>query len=329
MCIEWSSIFSTPPFRISTALFTKGPFLLVGEAAADDVLEPVRDQAGDLSEDGEVERAFRERERILDCLHSRIGDARFSRVVEEPLATVVTEAHRKQRDPGDDVAIVHESKDTRPELGIDRIGEVLRADARLSEGVDALHRNLAHEQCLSRAQLRERAAKAVAGDPDRFAAAIHQAPRQDFAVGERHAPHFAKRAVETRMDLAGVLVIPRIARRAEIREPVHRTVRLRATKRDDDRVAAFGDETLRVLVVEEVEGTREAAHLRPFGAAFGRVVRHRRRLGQNLSIGRRKRRRTRFECHGDRPFPGSSRSSIVPSVSPKPAKADACMGGHR
>src|SRR4030095_7247586 len=119
------------------------------------------------------------------------------------------------------------------------------------------------------------------------------------------------------MDLAGVLVIPRIAGRAEIREPVHRPVRLRATKCDDDRVAAFGDETLRVLVVEEVEGTREAAHFCPFRGAFGRVVSHRRGLGQNLSIGRRKRRCTWFECHGDRSFPGGSRSSIVPSVSPK------------
>ena len=52
------------------------------------LLEAVRHQAGDLSEDGEVERTFRERERILDRLHSRIGNARFSRVVEEPLAAV-------------------------------------------------------------------------------------------------------------------------------------------------------------------------------------------------------------------------------------------------
>jgi len=43
-----------PAFQDLDGAFTKGSFLLVGETAADDVLEPVRDQAGDLSEDGRL-----------------------------------------------------------------------------------------------------------------------------------------------------------------------------------------------------------------------------------------------------------------------------------
>ena len=97
----------------------------------------------------------------------------------------------KKRDPGTMSRSFTKRKIPDPSLALTASAKSFVADARLSEGVDALHRNLAHEQCLSRAQLRERAAKAVAGDPDGLAAAIHQPPRQDFAVGERHAPHVA------------------------------------------------------------------------------------------------------------------------------------------
>ncbi len=295
-----------PAFQDLDRLGTKRLFLLVGEAAADNVLEPVGDQACDLSQHGEIDRAFCERERLLERLHGGIGDACFPRVVKVPLAAVVTEAHREQWDSGHDVAIVHESKDTRPELGVDCIGEVLRADTRLSERVDALHRNVAHEQRLSRAQLRECAAEAVTGDPDRLAAAIEQAPRQDFSSRQRHSPHLAKCAVEAGVDMTGVLVIPRIACRPKIHEPIHGTAWLRAAKRDDYRVTAFGDEPLGGLVVEKIKSARETAHLRPCGAAPRRLVGHGRRLGQYLSIGHGKRRRTGIECHGDRPFAGEA-----------------------
>jgi hypothetical protein len=93
----------------------------------------------------------------------------------------------------------------------------------------------------------------VTSDPNRFTAAIDQAPWQDFSVGQGHAPHLPKRAVEAAVHVAGVLVIPRITCRPKICEPVHGTIRLRAAKCDDQRVAAFGNEPLRVLVVEKVE----------------------------------------------------------------------------
>ena len=90
------------------------------------------------------------------------------------------------------------------------------------------------------------------------------------------------------------------------------------------RVAVFGDETLRVVDVEEVEGTREAAASSPtFAQRAGVSYTTADAWARILSIGRRKRRRTRVECHGDRLPVGQQEQYSAVSL------AEACGEGGR